>query len=337
MKIGQSQFTMMGSDGDARLGGLEWDQEIADFAKEDFRQRIGDNFDDVSTPQQRVQLWKEAQRAKEELSRPEKDSHRFRVEADQSIWVTLTRAEFERRCEYLVERCLDRCQRLFEKTGHGWRQVDEVLMVGNSTKMPMIQTAIEQASGKRLIIDDNPKLMVAKGAAILGHWVRAGKLDPRWGEQEQATTGLEERDTPLVSGCTAHGLGVLVRRAGNEVISQIIAPNTATPHVARKTYYTTSNNATVIEVPLYEGESDDPLACVRIGAALVDNLPPRPKGSPVAVAFNIDISGRLQVEVTDLDTGLKRDIMVDRNVLRSENAKLDFEQRRQRLAEIGIL
>jgi molecular chaperone DnaK len=338
MKIGKAQFTMLGSDGDARLGGLEWDQEIADFAKDRFRHASGDDFDNVTTSQERVQLWKEAQRAKEELSRPEKDSHRFLITAGQTtIPVIITRDEFEQRCAYLVERCLERCERLFEKTGQTWGQVDEVLMVGNSTKMPMIQRALESASGKRLIIDDNPKLMVAKGAAILGHWVRVGKIDPRWGEQEEHFSGLEERDAPTVSGCTAHGLGVLVKRGGADVISQIIPPNTVTPYVARKTYFTTANHATAIEVPLYEGEAEDPLACLQIGKAVVDKLPPRPKGSPVEVAFNIDISGRLQVEVTEVETGHKREIVVDRDVLRGDVPEMDFEQRRRYLSEIEIL
>src|SRR5262249_56906752 len=84
MKVGTSRVTMLGSDGDARLGGLDWDQEIVDFAKERFRKASGDDFDDVSTPQDRIHLWKEAQRAKEELTRPEKDAHRFLMTADQT-------------------------------------------------------------------------------------------------------------------------------------------------------------------------------------------------------------------------------------------------------------
>jgi molecular chaperone DnaK len=338
MKVGASRVRMIGSDGDARLGGLDWDQEIVDFAKEHFRKASGDDFDEVSSPQDRVHLWKEAQRAKEELSRPEKDAHRFLMTADQStVAVVITRAEFEQRCEHLVERCLERCDRLFGKTSQSWSRVDEILMVGNSTRMPMIQDAIRRISGRQLIIDDNPKLMVAKGAAILGHWVRVGKLDARWGDQEGETSGLEERDSPTVTGCTAHGLGVLVRKSGANHVSLLIPPNTVTPHVARKTYFTTTADATAIDVPLYEGESEDPSACVRIGRALIDGLPPRPKGSPVEVSFNIDISGRLEVEVTDVETGNKRAIVVDRNVLRSNGADLDFEQRRQRLSEIEIL
>ena len=278
MKIGQARFEMIGSDGNARLGGLEWDEEIVNFAKERFRQAAGEDFDNVASPQDRVHLWKEAQRAKEKLSRPENDSHRFFVTAGQDkapVIITLT--EFEGRCRHLVEECLKRCERLFEKTGIHWRQVDEVLMVGNSTKMPMIQQAVQNASGKPLIIDENPKLMVAKGAAILGHWMRLGKLNPRWGELEEQVTGLEERDTPAVSGCTAHGLGVLAKRAGLDVVSLLIPQNTATPHTARKIYYAAADNAVVIEAPLYEGESEDPAACVQIGRALIERVAAAPQ------------------------------------------------------------
>jgi len=337
MKIGRARFEMIGSDGDAQLGGLNWDQEIVNFAKEQFRQAAVEDFDNVASPQDRVQLWKDAQRAKEKLSRPENDSHRFLVSAghDKAL-ITITRAEFEGRCRYLVERCLERCDRLFAKTGVHWRQVNEVLMVGNSTKMPMIQQAVRQASGKSLIIDENPKLMVAKGAAILGHWVKLGKIKPGWGESEEQVTGLEESDTPAVSGCTAHGLGVLVKRGGLDVVSLLIPQNTATPHTARKTFRTAIAGAVAIEVPLYEGESEEPSACVQIGRALINELPPRPKGAPVEVTFNIDISGRLAVELTDVETGHNRSIVVDRNVLRNTTIE-DFETRRRYLAEIAIL
>jgi molecular chaperone DnaK len=338
MRVSRARFEMIGSGGDARLGGLEWDQEIVTLAKDRFRQAAGSDFDDVASPAERVHLWKEAQRAKEELSRPGKDSHRFLVTGDRdTVPIVLTRDEFERRCVHLVERCLERCQWLFDKTGYDWPKVDEVLLVGNSTKMPMIQRALERTSGKSLIIDENPKLMVAKGAAILGHWMKVGKIDPRWGDVEEPVSGLEERDLPTVSGCTAHGLGVLVRKAGAEVVSLLIPPNTTTPHAAKKTYYTTTANATVIEVPLYEGESEDPAACARIGRALVNDLPPRPKGAPVEVTFNIDISGRLEVEVTDVDTGRKRSVVVDRNVLRGDGPGADLEEQRRYLAEIAIL
>lgn len=338
MRVGRARFEMLGSGGDARLGGLEWDQEIVDFAKERFRQAASADFDDAASSSERVYLWKEAQRAKEELSRPGKDSHRFLVTGDRdTVPVIITRDEFERRCAHLVERCLERCERLFDKTGYDWAKVDEVLLVGNSTKMPMIQRALQQASGKSLIIDENPKLMVAKGAAILGHWMKVGKIDPRWGDVEESVSGLEERDAPTVSGCTAHGLGVLVKKGGADAVSLLIQANTTTPHSAKKTYYTTTANATAIEVPLYEGESEDPAACARIGRALVNNLPPRPKGSAVEVVFNIDISGRLAVEVNDIETGQKRSIVVDRNVLRSDNISADLEEQRRYLAEIAIL
>jgi molecular chaperone DnaK len=342
MKVAPQRFQMIGSDGEARLGGLEWDQEIVRLAKEEFRQRAGGDFDDAASEQEEVVLRKAAQRAKEELSKPSKDRHRFFVEAaHDKLPFVITRADFEAKCKYLVTRCLDCCARLFQQTGYNWSKVDEVLMVGSSTKMPMIQEAVRRASGKELIMDAHPKLMVAKGAAIWGHWVQAGKVDPRWGDSD-VKTGLETHESP-VTGCTAHGLGVLAQKGGATVVDTLIPQNTPTPHAQGQTFYTMTRNATSVEVPIYEGESADPEACHQIGRAIIDKLPPLPKGTPVEVTFRIDISGRLQVEVM-VATGAeqsqaqkeRRIITVDRNVIAGTSQGKDFETRRRHLAEIAI-
>lgn len=347
MRVGQGRVKMIGGDGDARLGGIDWDYEIVKWAKEHFRFRVGEEFDDVATPEDNIRLWNEARQAKEALSRSDMCRFEVRVQG-MMLPVEITRGEFERMCGYLVERCLARCDRLFERTRYDWDRVDEILMVGGSTKMPMIQEAVRRASGKDPHIGRDPKLMVAKGAAIWGYWIREGRVDPRWvkdqdqdqdqeqeQEQEQEPSELE---IPEVSGCTAHGLGVLVRKGDREIVRMLIPQNASTPCTKEETFYTAKDNATSILVPLYEGESEDPSACNQIGQVIIDGLPPRPRGQPVTVKFSIDVAGRLEVEVRDVQAGRREIVRVDRNFLRTGTSQqeVDFETRRKHLDQIRV-
>lgn len=342
MQVGEKRFQMLGSDGDGRLGGIDWDMEIVKMAKEKFRVASGEDFDDVKMLDEPIRLRKEAQRAKEELSR--KDMHAFPVEAGgMRARIEISRSEFEQLTRHLVEGCIDRCETLFQKTGFSWSKIDQVLMVGSSTKIPLVQEEIKRVSGKDLIIDRDPKLMVAKGAAIWGHWVKHGIVDPRWVETErQAPSGLEIHENPEISGCTAHGLGVLAKRNGQDIVRILIQQNTPTPHTAEEIFYTTADNATSILVPLFEGESEEPNPLNMIGEVPIDKLPPRPKGSPVGVKFNIDVSGRMEVQVTDIQLGRMVSKSIDRNILRQSpgtDADLtsDPAAKRRHLAEIVIL
>lgn len=339
MRVKQRQFKMIGGDGDARLGGIDWDCEIVKWAKEIFNCRYGRAFDDVATPEENIRLWNEARQAKEALS--SSDSYRFLIIGNQAIVpVEITRRNFEGMCEHLVRRCLARCERLFERTGYDWDKVDEILMVGGSTRMPMIQEAVRRASKKNPRIARDPKLIVAEGAAIWGYWIRERIVDPRWVEiEDQEPSGLEIRERPEVSGCTAHGLGVLARRGDRDIVRILIPQNESTPCTKEETFYTIRDNATSILVPLYEGESEDPSACSQIGQVIIDGLPPRPRGQPVTVKFSIDVAGRLEVEVTDVQTGRREMIRVDRNFLRTGTAQqeVDFQARREHLARIRVL
>jgi molecular chaperone DnaK len=341
MKVGLSQFEMIGSEGNSRLGGMDWDEQIERVVKDNFRLANFQEFEDVANDEQRVKLRKEAMRAKEELSK--KAQHRFLIEGgDQKLIVAITQSEFETWTKYLVELCIKRCERLFEITGYRWSEIDQVLMVGSSTKMPMVQKAVEAISGKAPIVDKDPKLMVSKGAAIWAHWVKNGLVDPRWVETEdQEASGLEVREAPGVSGRTAHGLGVLARREtdGRDIVSILIQQNTSTPHTAEQTFFTTKDNATSILVPLYEGESEEPDSAYLMKQIRIDGLPPRPAGSPVKVKFNIDISGRMEVEVVEVGTKHSHKERVEKNFLKSAVSDEDysFNDRLRHLDELTIL
>jgi molecular chaperone DnaK len=339
IQVGQNVFNMVGSGGDSRLGGMTWDHELEQMVKERYRIITdGVEFDDVALDQERIELRQKAVRAKEELSK--KENHRFPVEGGgETMIMTISRSEFEFRCKPLVNLCLDRCQQLLQTTGYEWDKVDQVLMVGSSTKMPMIQRAVKETSGKDFIIDRDPKLMVAKGAAIWGHWVKIGLIDARGMESPEEPSGLEVRDSPAVSGRTAHGLGVLARKNGRDIIDILIEQNKPTPCIAEKVFYTTKDNATSILVPLYEGESDEPIYDLPVDEILIEGLPSRPQGSEVRVRLNIDVSGRLEVEVVETETGQSRKVKIERDVIKSKSSPDEptTEERLRLLDELEIL
>jgi len=338
---GRTRFHMLGSDGDSQLGGMNWDGQIVNLAKEKFGHDAGVDFDDVATPEQHIELRKLAEKAKIRFSSPIVDMNRFSFEGgNNKLFIEITRDQFNSICRPLVERCLERCNRLFQKTGYGWRQVDEVLLVGSSTRMPMIQESVERAAGKTPRLDKEPKLMVAKGAAMWGRWVSDKIIDPRWGEAEEASvSGLVAHERPDVVGRTAHGLGVLVKRGGREVVESIIKQNAETPCEEEQTYATDRDGATAILAQLYEGESEEPAECFLMGDARLDGLPPRPKGQRVQVKFKIDVSGRLEVTVRDVETGLEKVKRLEKSVLRNGQggAQADPATRRRHLAEIVVI
>jgi molecular chaperone DnaK len=348
MHIGASHFEMLGSSGHTQLGGMDWDALIVNRAKEIYNEANGEDFDSVADEEEYIDLRKAAERAKKKLS--EHDEIGFWVAANGNrTRAVITRQEFEDWSRPLVDRCLQKCDELFQQTSRGWKDVDEILMVGSATHMPMIREAVRLASGKEPVIDENPKLMVAKGAAIWGHWLKEGKIDAvrKVGIDDEAS-GLADLETPAVIGRTAHGLGILATRertghhdAAESVVTILIAQNTATPCAVEKTFYTNRDNEVHIAVPLYEGESEDPKECRRIGQVKLDGLPARPKHQPVNVKFNIDTSGLLEVEMTDVGTGHKEVKRLDKNILSSQQSGdaggADFQARLRHLDALEIV
>jgi molecular chaperone DnaK len=142
---------------------------------------------------------------------------------------------------------------------------------------------------------------------------------------------------PEVKGATAHGIGVLVEQFGRRLLDIIIPMNTPTPHEIEKTYVTTTDNATRLEVPIYEGDSSNPDEGVPIGKILIDDLPPRPKGQPVRVYLKVDVAGRISVEVIDEKTGRRVQKTIDRSELRERpSGRLSPEERKKHLDQLII-
>lgn len=341
MKIGgRNKFHMIDSDGDSQLGGMNWDAEIVTLAKEKFQQSYG-VFDDVATREDQITLQKNAEKTKIKFSREGQEQHRFFVEADgNKLPFDITREQFVSMGRHLVARCIDRCERLFRKSGYDWRKIDEVLMVGSSTKMPTVQECVTQLFGRAPLISKDPKLMVSKGAAIWADWVSKNLIDARWGDTEEGTVaGLQIADRPEVSGCTAHGLGVVAQEHGRRIVKRLIPQSTSTPHEVEESFVTDTVGATTVVVPVYEGDSKDLEDCYKIGDVRLEGLPVRDEHVPITVKFRIDIAGCLDVSAIDVLTGKETATHFDKDFSRdaNDNGRMDFEARRKRLEVLTVM
>jgi molecular chaperone DnaK len=341
MRVGPEKFDMPNSAGDPQLGGIDWDAEIVQMAKREYSLRCNANFDDVATDQEKLGLRKEATQTKELLSDPDQDMYRMKVQANGAVLpVDIRRDDFEQRCAQLVARCLDKCEDVLRDANCGWGELDEILLVGSSSKMPMIREAIRRRSTRQPRIDREPKLMVSKGAALLGHWISIGKFDPKLIEGGAKRAGLKVSGNLQIHGCTPHGLGVRVEDDdGRDIVRALIPGGTQTPCEMEGTFYTVEENQTTIWVDLYEGDSERLSDCKQIGQVCVDGLPRRQKDQPVEVKFGIDHSGLLNVEVTDLRTGKRQIKRIDRRALRADanEKEVDFDTRKRHLSEIVVL
>jgi len=337
-RVGKNCFHALASEGDTQLGGGDWDNLIINRIREIYRNKTQTDIRDAQSFEEKNCLRKTIEDAKELLT--DQDEVRIKVEVGGALFpVEVTRGEFEIMSEPLLRRCRERCEKLLNDSGRSWSDIDKVLMVGSSTKMPMVQELVRTLTGREPLIFPDPKLMVVRGAAIWADWVQKGKVKARWAEtDDQAPSGLEVKDRVDIKGCTAHGIGVLATQAGKELVKLLVRQNQSTPHTVEQIFSTNKDNATAIEVQVYEGDSEDPGADSRIGAVLIDNLQPRPKGQPVKVAFRIDVAGRMEVEVIDVDSG-RREIKELRAGLvgPAEKGDISFDDRLRHLDEVRIL
>lgn len=341
MRIGgHNKFHMIDSNGDSQLGGMNWDAEIVALAKEKFRQSFSD-FDTLANEEDKITLRKNAEKTKIKFSKEGQEQHRFFVEADgNKLPFDITREQFVSIGLHLVARCIDRCERLFRKSGYDWSKIDEVLMVGSSTKMPTVQERVTQLFGRAPLISKDPKLMVSKGAAIWADWLSKNLIDARWGDTEEGTiAGLQVADKPEVSGCTAHGLGVIAQRHGRRIVDVLIPQSASTPTEVKKSFVTDTVGATTVVVPVYEGESLDPEDCYKIGDVRLEGLPVRDELMPIMVKFRIDTAGCLDVSAIDVLTGKETATHFDKDFSRdgTDNKRMDFEARRKHLEALTVM
>jgi len=293
MEIRGREYVALATDGDVRLGGYDWDQRLVDLVAEGFiRQHMLDPREDPSTA---ARLWQACEDAKRTLSARQ----RALIACDyqgRSARVEIAREQFEGATLDLVDRTRFTVTQTLRAAGWDWPEVDRVLMVGGSTRMPMVRSMLREISGKEPDSSAAADEAVAQGAAL-----RAGLLLSK----ERGKPG-----TFRIKNVNSHSLGVVgVNPKTQERRTGVIIPrNTSLPVTAKRTFKTQKADQKSILVEIVEGESRSAEDCTMIGRFSVPNLPRNlPVKTPIDVLFRYKQDGRLRVRVTIPETDTKVD------------------------------
>ena len=302
LDVGEGVFEVLATAGDNRLGGDDWDMRIVDWIVEQFRRSDGIDLKNDRMALQRLR--EAAEKAKVELSSmPETTISLPFITANASgprhLETSLTRAKFEEMTADLLERTVKPTRQALQDSGLSAGEVDKILLVGGSTRMPMVQRKIKELLGKEPTKGINPDECVAAGAAIQG-----------------AILAGDHKDIVLVD-VTPLSLGL---ETLGGVFTKIIERNTAIPVSKSQVFTTAANSQTQVEIVVLQGERAMAADNVRLGKFVLDVIPPAPRGIPqIEVSFNIDVNGILNVNAKDKGTGKAQNISIHSSNLSKED------------------
>lgn len=294
LELGDGVFEVLATDGDTHLGGDDVDQKIIDWLAEEFKNDEGLDLREDAMALQRLR--EAAEKAKIELSSSAQTEINLpyvtaTASGPKHLVRTLSKAKFEQLIDDLVKRTIAPCETALKSAGLSKSDIDEIILVGGSTRIPVVQEAVEKFFGKKPSKGVNPDEVVAVGAAIQGGVLTGDVKDV-----------LLLDVTPLSLGIETMG----------SVFTKLIEANTTIPTKKSQIFSTAADNQPSVEIHVLQGERSMATDNKTIGRFHLDGIPPAPRGTPqIEVTFDIDANGIIKVSATDKATNKTQDIRIE--------------------------